>query len=129
MKLPLYKISELVTELTGISLTEMRMKTNDPKIVTARHIFYIASLKHGVYTKKEAITLFINQTQSSINYADQQSYRFRHTLKTISEMVNDEQSKDLAKIKEAIFIMAPAAQINLANDILKHVGNYQIYSH
>ncbi len=129
MKLPLNKIAEITTEITGISLTLMRQKCKEREVVIAKHVFMLLALDYGIWTKKEHIPNYLNISQSVINYAESNSYLYTKLLENGKKMIDEEKNELLKDIQNKVFRLDIKIQMNLANDILKNVGSQTAFNY
>jgi len=93
MKYNLNTIATVIEDVTGITLERMRQKISYSEVVEARHLFILIALEYGIYTNKDELTIFINQTRTAYNYAKKKRFMLTNLIKASETF--------LIKIKES----------------------------
>ena len=127
MKIKLIHIAEIIEDVTGISLTQMRMKFNYPEFAEARYLFLLVALKYGDYRKQFELTNFINTSKGSISSARkiENSASTINIMMLILPLLEGHSNKHVNHITIMIDNLNNADKIIVANNIINQIPAHQ----
>jgi hypothetical protein len=129
MKIELSKIAEIVTDITDVSLQQMRMRSNSPEIVEARHIFMITAIEYGDYKNAQEIAEYVGRKGYSLDYPKKQRHFYTTLLELIAGKIEELKKDDIYNMQLAIYKMDWKTRLDLAQNIMSTIPKHKlIYS-
>lgn len=127
MKYSLKQIVKIIIDITGVSLSQMRMGTNVPKHVNARQSFLLIAKDYGIWNSKQDITEFIHVSKSSLSYAEKVSYKkeIRDITTACILKIEDMNTNNRFEIIHKIELLPMYEKVKIANNLIQSIPKHK----